>query len=160
MRRLLFLFIVASVLFACTSIDCPVQNTVRSHYTLKTASAVTDTLKDTLTVVSHRMDGTDTILLNSSIGVTVLSLPVGTVTPEDTLFFRFRNGTYSATDTVWIKKENYPHFESVDCNAAFFHTLTDVHFTNHAIDSIVIKNRYVSYDPYAEHFYLYIKKRS
>jgi len=60
-------------------------------------------------------------------------------------------------DTVWIKKENYPHFESVDCSAAFFHKITDVRSTHNGIDSITINKRDVNYDAKTEHFHIYLK---
>jgi len=60
-------------------------------------------------------------------------------------------------DTVWIKKEDHPHFESVDCNTVFFHTLTNVRHTRNYLDSIVIKNTSVTFDDETVHFKLYPK---
>jgi hypothetical protein len=142
---------------SCTSIDCPVQNTVRTVYAFQKADGAVDTLKDTMTVISTRVNRTDTTLLNWCTGIKQFSLPIGYTNPEDTLYFVFLGGSFRAIDTVWIKKENIPHFESVDCNAAFFHELTAVRSTHHAIDSIVIKNPSVTYDPTTEHFHLYLK---
>lgn len=153
-------FIFLFLLVACTSIDCPLQNVVRSYYAIQNAEQKTDTLKDTLNIVSHRFDGSDTLLLNNCANVTLFSLPVGYSNPEDTLFFHFKNMDFSAVDTVWIKKENMPHFESVDCSAAFFHRITAVRMTHHAIDSININNPLVDYDPQKVHFHLYIKSRN
>jgi hypothetical protein len=48
----------------------------------------------------------------------------------------------------------------VDCSAAFFHDITDVRYTHHAIDSLVIKNFHVDYDKSTVHFYLYPKTRN
>jgi hypothetical protein len=110
-----------------------------------------------MTVISTRVNRTDTTLLNWCTGIKQFSLPIGYTNPEDTLYFVFLGGSFRAIDTVWIKKENIPHFESVDCNAAFFHELTAVRSTHHAIDSIVIKNPSVTYDPTTEHFHLYLK---
>ena len=62
-------------------------------------------------------------------------------------------------DTIRIKKEDIPHFESVDCQASYFHTITDVSYTNDIIDSIVINNRNVNYDAKTTHFKLYLKAR-
>ena len=156
-RHLLIVLGVVAALVACTSIDCPVQNTVRTLYAFRNADGKADTLKDTMMVVSARINRTDTTLLKWSTGVKQFSLPIGYANPEDTLYFVFRNGSFRAIDTVWIKKENIPHFESVDCSAAFFHELTAVRTTHNAIDSIVIKNPSVTYDPETEHFYLYLK---
>jgi hypothetical protein len=57
-------------------------------------------------------------------------------------------------DTVWIKKDDIPHFESVDCNPAFFHTITDVRYSRNYIDSLVLLNRSVTYDQETVHFRL------
>lgn len=145
---------------ACSSIDCPVQNTVKMMYVLKKADAKPDTLKDTLNILSRRADGTDTLLLNRGVDQTQFSLNTGYANPEDTLIMLFSNGTYKATDTVWVKKENIPHFESVDCSPHFFHTITAVRSTHNRIDSIGINNRSVTYDPTTEHFYLYLHARN
>jgi hypothetical protein len=156
-RRLLIVMGVVLAFAACTSIDCPVQNTVRTVYAIQRANGTVDTLKDTLTVVSTRLNRKDTILLSSVSGIRLFSLPIGYTNPEDTFRFVFRNGSYGAVDTVWVKKENKPHFESVDCGSSFFHEITAVRYTNHAIDSIVINNTSVTYDPDTENFYLYLK---
>ena len=163
MKRTVFLFLsfvqLLILLSACTSIDCPVQNTVRTLYVLKNPDATADTLTDTLTVVSRRSDGTDTVLLNRAIALSSLSLPIGYTTPEDTLYFQFSHGTYQALDTLWLKKENIPHFESVDCSAAFFHDITAVRSTHHAIDSICINNPSVTYDPTVVNLHIHFKNR-
>ena len=60
-------------------------------------------------------------------------------------------------DTIRIKKEDMPHFESVDCQASYFHTITAVSTTHEIIDSIVINNPNVNYDQNTTHFKLYLK---
>lgn len=158
---LMLAFHLLAVVSSCSSIDCPVKNKVRAVYSIRSGiEAKADTLKDTLTVVSTRLDKKDTILLSSSYNITQFSLPVGSANPEDTLYFAFRNGSFRAIDTVLLKKENIPHFESVDCNASFFHRLTAIRSTHHAIDSITINNSSVTYDTDAQHLYLYVKSRN
>ena len=160
-QSLLVLITIVLILCACSSVNCPLQNTVRTLYVLKKPNVeVPDTLKDTLFIFSFRADGSDTLLLNSAAGLTTLSLPIGYSNPEDTLLFYFLNDAFQALDTVWIKKDNYPHFESVECSASFFHYVTAVRTTHHAIDSIVINNPSVTYDPETEHFHLYLKSRN
>lgn len=147
-------------LTACSSIDCPVQNVVRTVYTLQKGDMTADTLKgDTLTVFTRRRDGTDTLLLSRITGVSTFALPMGFSNPEDTLYFYQKLDSTATLDTVWIKKENYPHFESVDCSASFFHTVTDVRHTHYGLDSIVINKSSVDYDAKTEHFHLYLKAR-
>ena len=147
------------MLAACSSIDCPVDHTVMSNYSLLRADQTTDTLKDTLTITSRRLNGTDTLLLNKGIGLSKLTLHVSYSNPEDTLFFKFRNTSYAANDTVWLKKKSTPHFESVDCTSSFFHDVTAIRATHNAIDSVIINNPLIDYDPQKVHFRLYLKSR-
>ncbi|SHL18848.1 DUF6452 family protein [Xylanibacter ruminicola] len=167
MKRLTYLLL-GVVMAACSSIDCPVQSTVATLYQVCDSTGTQMALSDTMTVVSARQDGTeatlidgqDATLYNKGFGLKEFTLPISYKHPEDVLVFHFDNSNNKdlhVTDTVWIKKEDYPHFESVDCSAAFFHTITDVKFTRHYIDSIVIKNPSVTYDSQTVHFYLYPK---
>ena len=158
MKRLPYILF-AMLLAACSSVDCPVNSIVETIYNVYDSEGNELALSDTLTVTSARMDGQDTTLLNKLVDKETFNLPISYSHAEDVLVFHFDNGNNNlhVTDTVWIKKDDYPHFESVDCSAAFFHELTAVRTTHNAIDSIVIKNPSVTYDPETEHFYLYLK---
>lgn len=148
------------ILAACTSIDCPVQNSVFTVYNLKKGYDLgVDTLRDTLTISTIRMEGNDTVLLNKNINTTTFSLPISYSNAEDTLFFEISNKDWHSIDTVYIKKDNTPHFESVDCQVSFFHDIKEVRTTNYAIDSIVINKSLVDYDQTTEHFHIYFKNR-
>ena len=155
MRKLLFFFVVVW-LAACSSIDCPVQNIVSVQYTVCDHNGKEYQLENYLTIYSERKDGSDTTLLNLVTGISDFSLPISYSHPEDILVFVFAesNFTVMGSDTVWIKKQDIPHFESVDCNAAFFHEITDVRHTRHFIDSLVLLNRSVTYDQSTVHFRL------
>ena len=160
--RKIVVFLFVATLVACTSIDCPVQNLVYTNYALKKADGNTDTLKtDTLWILTRRVDGTDTLLLNGLCGTTAtkFSLPISYTQPED-IFITLLADTagYAYIDTIRIKKENYPHFESVDCQAAYFHKITEASVTHDAFDSISIHHSTVNYDISNYHFYLYLKK--
>lgn len=145
---------------ACSSVDCPVQNTVYTAYGLYRAGGVRDTLRDTLTVTTTRRDGTDSVLLNRSVNTTAFELPMSYNDPEDTLFFIVCDTLKrTVADTVYVRKDNYPHFESVDCNISFFHYVTGVRWTHNAIDSIAINKQSVDYDASTEHFHVYFKAR-
>ncbi len=173
MRKIIYFILSIVGISACTSIDCPVENRVCTVYNLMKADGTVDTLNtDTLWVWSQRADGTDTIItthhegnleLNCYYGssATSFQLPISYTQPEDVLYMlkRDTNLVYYL-DTVRIKKEDYPHFESVDCQASYFHRLTEVSTTHHMIDSIVIKNANVNYDAKKAHFYIYFKARN
>ena len=145
---------------ACSSVDCPVQNSVYTSYGLYKAGGERDTLRDTLTIATTRRDGTDSVLLNRSVNTTAFELPISYTDPEDTLFFTVGDTLGNVRiDTVYIKKDNYPHFESVDCNISFFHNITAVRWTRQSIDSIVVNKQHVDYDASTEHFHIYFKAR-
>ena len=164
-------FILHSSFFfsGCTQIDCPAQNRVYTVYQLKKANGTTDTLRrDTLWVWSTRIDGTDTMISRKVNGTlelnyfngstaTTFDLPISYTQPEDVLYMLLKNSKNTYLDTVRIKKENIAHFESVDCQAAYFHMITAVACTHNVIDSIVINNPYVNYDASNAHFKLYLK---
>ncbi len=170
MRKIIIVILLIVAISACTSIDCPVQNLVYTSYELKKSTGKTDTLNnDTMWVWTQRADGTDTVIskqingnleLNCFFGSTAsaFQLPISYTQPEDVLYMLLRSskgGSY--IDTVRIKKENIPHFESVDCQVAYFHEITSVATTHHVIDSIVINNPHVNYDAKTTHFHLYLK---
>lgn len=159
-----YFYLSAFLLFlaACSTIDCPVQNKVAVNYAVKTIVGgveVNDTLKDTLYVWSTRGDGDDTLLFNSGINISSFSLPISYAHPEDKLVFCLVDtDKVAAIDTVWIKKEDIPHFESVDCSAHFFHKLTAVRSTHKAIDTIFINKANVNYDSSIDHIHIHFKK--
>lgn len=157
-KRVVYLLL-AVLLVACSSVDCPVDSTVATLYQIRNADGTEFTLSDTMTVTTVRADGKDTVIYNKGIAISQFNLPVSYSHPEDVLVFHFDNYNIGLqmVDTVWIKKDDYPHFESVDCNTSYFHTLTDVRYTRHYIDSLVIINPSVTYDSQTVHFYLYPK---
>ncbi len=153
---------------SCSSIDCPVQNTVRANYAILDADGNAVTMADTLYVWTRRADLQDTLLhpdkentqLNRLVGKDAFSLPVSYAHPEDTLVFYIVDQYGQQTlDTVYLKKDDIPHFESVDCGTHFFHHLNAVRSTHYGIDSINIVNPHVSYDPSITHFNIYFKQR-
>jgi hypothetical protein len=137
---------------------------VRTRYQFTNSAGDSISLQDTLTVVTTRKDGSqtvifssDSIIYNKGVGTCKFHLPISHSHPEDILFFCFKDSVKLVVDTVWIKKDDIPHFESVDCSASFFHELTDVRHTHNAIDSLVLVNTSVTYDDKTIHFYLYPK---
>ena len=154
-RRLLGIAAVG-VLMSCSTIDCPVNSLVETKYEFYSSTGETLTLLDTLTVVTTRMEGSDTVF-NKGSNISSFSLPISYSHPEDVFVFHFVGDGWKTADTVWIKKVDRPHFESVDCNPMFFHDLTSVRCTNNLLDSIVINNPSVTNDDQVVHLYVYPK---
>ncbi len=158
MRKIIpIIFACITVMAGCTSLDCPLNNTVYCKYRLQGS---TTRLADTLTISTPRRTGTDSVIVNKDVNTDSIVLPMSYSLPADTFFFETRD-TLKRTflDTVIVKKENYPHFESIDCSPAFFHTITGVQTTHHRIDSISINCKEVTYDETKSHFYIYFGYR-
>ena len=158
MRKVLSVFLACLLFVACSSIECPIQTEVLVRYGFYDADEQSYTLPDTLWVWTQRSDGTDTLLFNRGVNQTELSLPISYQHPEDMLVFYMVDTLQAMTlDTVWVQKEDIPHFESVDCAVHFFHTLTGVRSTHYSIDTITISNTSVTYDTSGEHLHIRFK---
>ena len=158
MRKIVFVIFASLLLCACSTIDCPLLNTVYTVYNIYNSNGKADTLKDTLTIFSRRVNGTDSVFINQDVNIKTFSLPISYSAPADTLYFNIKDTLKkNYIDTVVVMKENTPHFESVDCNPSYFHKITGVKRTKNRIDSITIKNSTVNYDATKEHFHIYFK---
>lgn len=144
-----------AVLTGCTNIDCPLDNLVEMTCGLYDSDTkLSLTLNDTLTITSPGTLRPDTTLLNRANAVSSFVLPMNETVDADTLLFHFSNADgKNATDTVFVSHTNEPHFESVDCPTAVFHTLLGVRWTSHSlslmpltIDSIAVVRKPVNYD--------------
>ena len=151
LHKLFAALIVALVAAACSSVDCPLNNTVYANYQLK--GPVTR-LNDTLTVKTARHGRGDSLLLNKMYNAEEFTLPVSYNQDEDVLYFY----TGLLKDTVWMQKTNRPHFESTDCGLNYFHTITGIRYTRHAIDSIAINHKEIDYDASRKHFNIFFKE--
>lgn len=151
MRKLLYTIIGLTSLVACSTVDCPLNNTVYANYILQ---GHVKPLPDVLTISTTTADGSDSVLINHQTNTDSFSLPMSYTRPEDVLIVQ----TNSILDTIRVEKTNTPHFESVDCGINYFHTITGVSYTRHAIDSVVIHHNNVTYDATQKHFYIYFKE--
>ena len=136
------------VLAACSSIDCPLNNRVYATFRLDAGMKTMEDYKDDDTVIINRLADFDSI-----------ALPMSYQRAVDVYVFgiKQKDSDVSTTDTVWVTKENNPHFESVDCNPQFFHTITDVKFTTEAIENITINYNKVTYNDGKAHFLIRFK---
>lgn len=142
---------------ACSSIDCPLNNIVRTQY--KLAGNVT-TLAGPLTISTDIKDGNDSVIINQQVNTDSFFLPISYQRPQDAFYVKINHQSGTQTiDTITVAKEDRPHFESVDCSPSIFHTIKGVTSTHHAIDSIIIHNPNVTYDANKAHFLIYFKSR-
>lgn len=160
-----YAILTVALLVSCSSIDCSLNSLVRTKFQFYSSNGDSLSVLDTMTIVTTRMDDSDTILydavddviFNKGVGISSFHLPISYSHPEDVLVFCFSRDSMLVVDTVWIKKDDYPHFESVDCNASFFHELTDIRHTHNCFDSIVIVNPSVTNNDQVLHVRIYPK---
>jgi len=153
--------LIAGILLAaaCTSVDCVLEHEVSTVYDLYQGETA-DTLRDTLTVTTRRANGKDTVVLNSGVNLKSFKLPISCQSPEDTLVFTISDTLgQRTTDTLWLRKTDMPHFESVECQALFFHQIEEVRYTRNRIDTIITKRSFVNNDLSSPHFHITFKTR-
>ena len=85
MRKIIpFVIFMVLAMVGCTSLDCPLNNTVYTKYKLMGDNK---TLKDTLTISTKKIEGTYSSLTNKDVNVASFILPLSYSQHEDVLFF-------------------------------------------------------------------------
>ena len=160
MRKIFYPLLLA--LSACTNIDCPLDNIVvmtSGLYHAEDGSSLK--LNSELTITSA--DG-EHVLLNKLQDISSFELPLRHGVGTDTLLFNFSNleGQF-AVDSLFLTYTDQPHFESVDCPAALFHTLKEVRWSSHSLaempltfDKVEIVRSIVNYDD-VENLKIYLR---
>ena len=140
---LALLFTLAGIC-GCDTIDCTLNNTVvmRCNF-YKDGKSVQ--LNGTLTITAA---DTTIVLLNRESSVSTLKLALSYFNDADTLLLNISGDDYKYTDTLWIEKTSYTHFESPDCPVNMFHNITEIRSTHLFIDSVTITQPDVNF---AEH---------
>jgi hypothetical protein len=54
------------------------------------------------------------------------------------------NPTKTLTDKITISKTNKPYYEDIDCAPRYNHTITNLEYTDNFIESLELKNNYVT----------------
>ena len=141
MRKIIYLLPFLFFLNSCDQVDCTLDNSV--SYTCNFyAEGTKVTLNDVVTVTAL---GTDSVLINQMQGIAGKSLPMSYWNAADTLVMHIKGNGYELADTIWVTKENLPHFESPDCPTKMFHRITNVNSTHTFIDSLSLVNPNVNY---------------
>lgn len=139
--------LLTSLLVACESADCTLQNKVALNAGFYAGSAAVQLSGDTLTITAI---GTDSVLLNRGLNVHKFSVPMSYAQPVDTFVLHLYGEEYDLYDTIWAAKTNYPYFESPDCPAFFFHDISSVGCTNTFIDSVKLVIPKVNFGQYEQ----------
>lgn len=128
---------------ACSSEDCPINNTVMGKIAFYNPYGEAVYFSGMLSVSVVRPQG-DSVVLNRKDNASSVLFPLSYMHTTDTLILDYNDGM--AYDSLYISHINTPTLVSVDCGTAMFHTITSVSSTYHVIDSIVFKSSEVNYD--------------
>lgn len=144
------------IIVSCTE-DDDCSGNARHMLTANILTVVaTDTAKwetsYSLDVLNVYAFGTDSIIVNNETNVKKLSLPLRTNVEETTLVFSYMYRSEDTLlhtfnkDTITFLHQNTPYFLTLDCNFVVKQVLTDLQYTTHVLDSIVIVNPTASID--------------
>lgn len=142
MKHTLYILLALLGLVSCDEADCTLNNIVEMKLGFYASDGTPVASRDTLTVSAF---GTDSILFNRGVMTQSLSLPMSYSKEADTLVLTYFNEDRIISDRIIIAKQNYEHFESIDCPVKMFHTITGVSCTHEFIDSVVLVFPTVAY---------------
>ena len=143
---LLSAFLMTIALGACSSEDCPINNTVRGKMMFYNDLGDAVSINAILSVSVVRPQG-DSVVLNKKTSATDVTFPLSYVNETDTFIYCYDfNGVHTLYDTLYISHTNTPTLVSVDCGTAMFHSITTVGCTHHVIDTLILKSPEVDYD--------------
>lgn len=86
----------------------------------------------------------DTVLINSLVNGSSMSIPMSYYKGVDTLVFHYQK--ILLPDTVYIFHSGYTHVETPECGSYRFHNLSEIRSTDRCIDRIDIVNPTVNYE--------------
>jgi len=156
MQKVAFFIVAVVLLSGCSSIDCPLNSRVSATY--RFAGATNNIASVSVATTIDAAEGNDSVLINLQTNIDSVALPMSYARAEDTFYFSFATtDDTTICDTVVVAKQDQPHFESVDCNPAIFHTITDVRYTKNVIEKIDINNNTVTYNADKAHFIIHLK---
>lgn len=160
MKKVLkYMFLVLSVLTSavltsCSSVDCPLNNTVYATWTFEYPDG-RQKLADTLDIYLQ-VNGKDTLVANRLIGVSSVNLPMSYYNEADTLTLELRANGQHAYEQIIVKKSNIQHFNSPECGVWVEHYISGTENEGMILDSLRIRNSKV--DNYeVENIRLYLK---
>lgn len=154
MKNLIRLFLL--LLIACMAVSIPTSCSEESDcsiagrpminctlYRMADNQVVNDTL-DSLTVTAL---GTDSILINNQKRVHTLMLPLRYSSDSTVLVFHYAYvADPTLNDTIYIKQDNTPYFESMDCGYSMRQSILGLRHSEEELDSIYISNKQANTD--------------
>jgi hypothetical protein len=133
----------------CDDAGCTLYNSTNCQITFYVQSGNVTAVTQYLTVTAT---GTDQVILNKGVGYSTIQVQLSFDKDVDTLLYEHWTTTTTihtetdddgnettteveedsphVVDTLFIRKTNFPHFESPDCGTAVFHDIEDSWYRN------------------------------
>lgn len=129
--------ITLALLISCSSESCDEPYDALVNITLRSDTAPEAGRIDSITVYGSGMEES---LLYDTLSLSQLELPL--FPGAESLSFIVRHG--SITDTIVIEYSSEMKFISKACGYSYFYTITEVGYTTHSINRILIINDYIT----------------
>lgn len=159
LRIFISLLFAVSMIMGCANVDCPLNNTVYSHWSFYNEDKAVS-IGDTLYFYA-RANGKDTLLINRLYNAKNMDVPLSYYQPADTFILEIHQPISTDSIGIWqdmiiVSKDNLDHFNSPECGIWHEHSVTNVINTNVTIDSIqVVKSKIDTNED--ENFRIYFK---
>lgn len=170
MKNLIRLFLILLLASAAMSIptscsedsDCSIAGRPMLNCTLykMPAPGVKEIEKDTLDSLTVTAFGTDSIIINNQKDVHKLTLPLRYASDSTIFIFHYayiEDPTFC--DTIYIKQNNTPYFESMDCGYSIQQDILGLGHSEIELDSIHILNKQANTDG-TENLELFYRNRN
>ena len=145
-----FLFILGLTLNLLTSCDdgndCSIAGRQMVNGWVYTINPETNAVeRDTILSLTVTALGTDSIIINRETNVQIVSLPLTYIADSTVLVFHYDYANDpSNSDTICIRQNNVPYFQSMECGYSMEQTILGVSYTRHQLDSIYRQNNYAN----------------
>lgn len=150
MRKLFAISMLALAVAGCSSINCPLNNSVAAVWRF------TPTLSGSLTVSTFLRNDETSTLINQQSAADSLSIPLSYTADTDTFDLTLETDDgQTLVDQIRISKTNVQHFESIECSPAVFHQITGVESDGEFVDSVAIINPNVTFSTVGAHIIVY-----
>lgn len=138
-KRFAYIAALLCLLASCAGIDCPLNNTVQSHWSFYSQGkpiSVSDSI-----YVFAKVNGADSLVINRLYNATDMEFPLSYYNDVDTFRIEFhqpdgKGGAIVMAETILISKDNLEHFNSPECGVWHEHRVKELRSTTLVIDSI------------------------
>lgn len=138
--KLMMVPIIGLIVSCAGEPDCSLINRASLYgnfYTYNDNGMVVRGALQSLTIRAIKEEGKDTILLNSMQNVQNIDIPLQYNADTTAIVFQYNELAY---DTIIFEHTNSPYFVSMECGYEMKQAVTNLRYTEHGIDSIILRD--------------------